>query len=952
VPSSAMPRRLIASTTVALISLGGLGATTSSASADGAEPGTVIAWGFNNTGQADVPAGLQDKVVTAVSSGYQRSLALTSDGTVTAWGGRGDDVPASLGGQVVTAVAAGWVADMVLTSDGKVTVWGDNGNGQLDVPASLDGKTVTAITMSQNQAMALTSDGKVTAWGGNADGETDIPASLDGKTVTAIDASRFASMALTSDGKVTVWGYPGYGQQDIPASLDDATVTAISTGDTDCMALTSDGTVVSWGYGYAGQTDVPASLDGKTVTAISDGFAHELALTSDGTVFAWGDGQVDATSVPTGLHDVTQISAGFYSNLVIGDISIVDFGTGVTATVSGTPEVGSSLTAGEGEVAPTADSLSYRWFADDVEISGATASTFTPTSDLLGAKITVEVTAAKAGYNDSTDVSDPTAAVGAGTIAATGSVTVSGTAQVGSTLTGTSTVETTPEADTSGQWLRDGVAIDGATGTTYDVTNADAGTTITYQVTATLEGYDDATYTSDGVGPVDGGVITLPTPTVTGDPVVDGTLTASLPGSTLDPADADVSYEWTRSATVVGTGSAYSPTAADAGETLTVTATAAKSHFDDATSSTQTAEVTAADFASGPTATITGTLKVGQILTADGGVVAPTPDNFEYQWYADDAAIDGADASTFTLTPAQKQLTISVQVTAVRAGYTSLSDRSANTAGVATNLAPTLDLQAASSSLRRGQSTRLTWSSTEATGLVASGGWSGVRNDAGTVSVRPTSLGGTTYVLTATNDIGTTTAQVSLQVTRPVKALGVLATRGLRLRGTKITVATQGLGAAEPFTIRVAGTTVATGQATEAGRVNRTVTIPTGTHEGNVRVTVTGSESDRTGTVIVRVARNKSLGLRLAKREVRASDDQRVTVTGLARGEKVTVTYQGKRMSPKRAHANGHGRYAISFDVDIYWGTKSVKAIGQYSGRKAVRTFEVVRRCHVGHVCA
>ncbi len=179
------------------------------------------------------------------------------------------------------------------------------------------------------------------------------------------------------------------------------------------------------------------------------------------------------------------------------------------------------------------------------------------------------MTAVKAGYTDSTDLSDSTAPVVAGTIDATGSVTISGTSKVGETLTGNATVETTPAAFQNGQWLRDGVAIDGADEATYDLANADAGATITFQITASLDGYDDATYTSDGVGPVDGGDITLPDPAVTGTPVVDGTLTASLSDATLDPADADVSYEWTRGSTVVGSGSTYAPTDDDAGEKLT-----------------------------------------------------------------------------------------------------------------------------------------------------------------------------------------------------------------------------------------------------------------------------------------------------------------------------------------------------------------------------------------------
>jgi len=47
-------------------------------------PGTVVAWGDNNDGETDVPAGLSG--VVAIAAGDDYSLALKSDGTVVAWG--------------------------------------------------------------------------------------------------------------------------------------------------------------------------------------------------------------------------------------------------------------------------------------------------------------------------------------------------------------------------------------------------------------------------------------------------------------------------------------------------------------------------------------------------------------------------------------------------------------------------------------------------------------------------------------------------------------------------------------------------------------------------------------------------------------------------------------------------------------------------------------------------
>ncbi|WP_406505454.1 immunoglobulin domain-containing protein [Streptomyces sp. NBC_01602] len=202
--------------------------------------GRVAAWGYNGSGQTDVPASLDGKTVTAIAAGQQHGLALTSEGKVTAWGNNDSgrtDVPASLAGETVTAIAAGEQHGLALTSEGKVTAWGNNGSGQTGVPASLAGKTVTAIAAGWYHSLALTSDGKVTAWGLNFGGQTDVPASLDGETVTAIAAGWRHSLALTSDGKVTGWGTNISGSTDVPASLAGKTVTAIAAGDGYSLAV-------------------------------------------------------------------------------------------------------------------------------------------------------------------------------------------------------------------------------------------------------------------------------------------------------------------------------------------------------------------------------------------------------------------------------------------------------------------------------------------------------------------------------------------------------------------------------------------------------------------------------------------------------------------------------------------------------------------------------------------
>lgn len=45
---------------------------------------TVVAWGYNNFGQTNVPAGLSG--VTTIAAGYYHTVALKTNGTVAAWG--------------------------------------------------------------------------------------------------------------------------------------------------------------------------------------------------------------------------------------------------------------------------------------------------------------------------------------------------------------------------------------------------------------------------------------------------------------------------------------------------------------------------------------------------------------------------------------------------------------------------------------------------------------------------------------------------------------------------------------------------------------------------------------------------------------------------------------------------------------------------------------------------
>jgi hypothetical protein len=122
----------------------------------------VVAWGYDVSGQTDVPVGLNG--VTAIAAGHTHSLALKTDGTVVAWGCQGGpfvqtqcNVPAGLSG--VTAIAASWDHSLALKSDGTVVEWGNpDCVGCADwttMPTGLS--NVTAIAAGDYQFLAIVS---------------------------------------------------------------------------------------------------------------------------------------------------------------------------------------------------------------------------------------------------------------------------------------------------------------------------------------------------------------------------------------------------------------------------------------------------------------------------------------------------------------------------------------------------------------------------------------------------------------------------------------------------------------------------------------------------------------------------------------------------------------------------------------------------------------------------
>jgi hypothetical protein len=258
--------------------------------------------------------------------------------------------------------------------------------------------------------------------------------------------------------------------------------------------------------------------------------------------------------------------------------------------ISGTAQVGRTLTAVTGTWSPTPDVLRFQWFRSGTAITGATGNAYTLVAADYGKTITLKVTGSKAGYPSITKTSAATAAVAKGSLIAP-IPTITGTAKVGSTLTAAPGTWAPSPVTLTYQWKANGVAITGATATTYKPVAADAGKTLTVTVTGSKTGYTTTAKTSTATAVVAKGSLIAPVPTITGTAKVGSTLTAT-PG-TWGPSPVTLTYQWKANgvAIVGATATTYKPAAAQAGKTLTVTVTGTKTGY---TTTAKTSAATAA----------------------------------------------------------------------------------------------------------------------------------------------------------------------------------------------------------------------------------------------------------------------------------------------------------------------------------------------------------------------
>ncbi len=255
------------------------------------------------------------------------------------------------------------------------------------------------------------------------------------------------------------------------------------------------------------------------------------------------------------------------------------------------------------------------------------------------------------------------------------------------------------------QWKANGVAITGATASTYKVAAGLVGRAISVTVTGSKPGYPSVARTSANTAAVVAGTLTAPTPTVSGTAKVGSTLTATA--GSWGPAPVTLSYLWKVNGVAISgaTARTYLVAATMVGKRITVTVTGTKAGYTTAARTSAAGAAVLAGTLTSPTPTISGTAKVGSTLTAKPGTWGPAPVALKYQWKANGANISGATAGTYKIAAAAKGKKITVTVTGSKTGYTTTAKTSISTATVA---AGTLTAQTPSISGRAKVGVRLT----------------------------------------------------------------------------------------------------------------------------------------------------------------------------------------------------------------------------------------------------
>jgi hypothetical protein len=549
--------------------------------------------------------------VTATSTGYRTTTVRSAAADAVAPATFTTAIPTISGtasvGQELTATVGSWSPVPTSTS----VQWKRDGK-------AIEGATGTTYTVTLDDANAKlsvvvsgTKDGYADASASSVETDTVAAGQFTAPAKAAVSGDRVVGQTLTAD--AGTWsptptlayqwlrdGTPitnaDHATYTVTADDVDADITVQVTGSAHGYAdltITSDGaTVVAKGVITAAQPVILGQAQvGRTLTAKAEGwtpnphsFSYQWYLNGEAidgateATYTILESQVGSTLTVTvaGERDGYQSTAAIESDPV--EVSAAGhFASPEEISVSGSYVVGQVLTAAVGTWNPEPVTVGYQWLRSGKPIDGATEADYRLTADDAGKVITVKVTGAKPGFVTAAVRSSAPTAVADGTFT-TAMPMLSGVPQIGQTLTVDPGTWTPSVTAVSYQWYRSGVAIDGATGSSYTVVAADVWKTISVNVTGSRPGYTTAT-TSVSATPVPQGVLAGVNPRISGKAKVKKTLKVVV--GTWSPSPDKITYQWYRNGKAIkkATKASYKLTKSDRKKRITVKVTVSKAGY-------------------------------------------------------------------------------------------------------------------------------------------------------------------------------------------------------------------------------------------------------------------------------------------------------------------------------------------------------------------------------------
>ncbi|MTB88888.1 hypothetical protein H9L21_12060 [Aeromicrobium senzhongii] len=398
--------------------------------------------------------------------------------------------------------------------------------------------------------------------------------------------------------------------------------------------------------------DAPTISSGDSAGAIRvndtlSATSGEFTPRPDSYVFQWYADGVPISGESGRTFKVTPVQAGKrisvrvtasrlnFSNLPVMSaptetVDLLQLTATPTPEVTGTGRALDELVAVPGTWQPAPVSLTYQWYVDNTQITGATAPTYKPTAAQVGKRVAVRVTGRRDGYQVVTRES------AARTITLRAFLqapipTITGDGFVGDQLTADPGVWD-PAVSPTYQWYADGKRIENATTRAYRPNEQQEGQRIHVVTTGASSGYETVSRQSDPV------VVRLrelvgPVPQIVNDSLIGGSVEAFA--GTWTPSNAFLRYQWFADGKPLSNASSKSLFLSEnlRGKSITVEVTGSLLNYRTQVRKSAPVIVRAHGFLT-RAPRVTGRLQVGGAVMAQPGGWLPSPTTTSYEWYA------------------------------------------------------------------------------------------------------------------------------------------------------------------------------------------------------------------------------------------------------------------------------------------------------------------------------